>query len=130
MKQRNAALQKQRHDVDIMMRMMRPAKGVLGVEKGPIAAVAADDDVGIQESVRRKRGVSWTEIADRPPKTSLSTDERVAFLRLVKGIRANTIGIKVRDAGGRWAPMDVPSDTCFFYDVLGDLGTFFEPISM
>jgi hypothetical protein len=97
----NAALQKQRHDVDIMM---RPAKGVLGVEKRSIAAAAADDDVGIQENVRRKRGVSWTEIADRPPKTSLSTDERVAFLRLVKSIRANTVAMQVRDAGGRWGP--------------------------
>ena len=100
----NAALQKKRLDVDMMMCIMRPAKGVLGVEKRPIADVAADDDVGIQESVRRKRGVSWTEIADRPPKTSLSTDERVAFLRLVKSIRANTIGMQVRDASGRWAP--------------------------
>jgi hypothetical protein len=83
---------------------MRPARGILGVNKEPSAKEAVDDEVRVEECVRRKRGVSWVEIADRPPKTSLSTEERVAFLRLVKNIRGNTIGMQVRDACGRWAP--------------------------
>jgi hypothetical protein len=84
---------------------MRPARGILGT-KAKEADVEDEDDeeVRVEERVRRKRGVSWVEIADRTPKTSLSTEERVAFLRLVKIIRANTVCLQVRDACGRWAP--------------------------
>jgi hypothetical protein len=86
--------------------VMQPARGILGAKEPSAqeADVAVDDEVRVEECVRRKIVVLWVEIADRPPKTSLSTEERVAFLRLVKSIRAYTVGLQVRDACGRRAP--------------------------
>ncbi len=52
----------------------------------------------MEEAVRKKRGVVWVEVADRPAKTAVPSGEKVAFLRLVKAIRSNSAGILVRDA--------------------------------
>jgi len=89
---------------------MRPAKGVLG--KAP--ASSSDDElpapeVEVEEGVRKKRGVAWVEVADRPAKTAVPTGEKVAFLRLVKILRSNSAGILVRDAatGQVGAPKNV-----------------------
>jgi hypothetical protein len=83
--------------------MMRPSKGILGVSQAAAPKVVqVIGDEAVEEVVRRKRGVSWVEIADRSPKTSIPAEERVAFLRLVKSLRANSVGMQVRDASGRW----------------------------
>ena len=52
----------------------------------------------MEEAVRKKRGVLWVEVEDRPAKTAVPSGEKVAFLRLVKIIRSNSAGILVRDA--------------------------------
>jgi hypothetical protein len=68
---------------------MRSATGVLGRTKDPSSKVLSDDaDVGVVENVRKKRGVAWVEITDRPPNTEVPPGERVAFLRVVKYIRS------------------------------------------
>ena len=89
---------------------MRPAKGVLGKS----LTVSSDDElpapeVDVEEGVRKKRGVSWVEVADRPAKTAVPTGEKVAFLGLVKILRSNSAGILVRDAatGQVGAPKNV-----------------------
>ena len=81
---------------------MRPSKNILGVQQAAPKVVQDIGDESVEEVVRRKRGVSWVEIADRVPKTSIPADERVAFLRLVKSLRANSVGMQVRDTSGRW----------------------------
>ena len=79
--------------------IMRPAKGVLGK---PSSSASSDElpatEVGVEETVRKKRGVVWVEVEDRPAKTAVPSGEKVAFLRLVKIIRSNSAGILVRDA--------------------------------
>lgn len=85
---------------------MRPATGVLGRTKDSSSKVLSDDavsdDAGVVENVRKKRGVAWVEITDRPPNTGVPPGERVAFLRVVKYIRSNSAGIQVRDGNGHW----------------------------
>ena len=50
--------------------IMRPAKGMLGKQSSgsssdelPATEVGV---IGVEEAVRRKRGVVWVEVADRP----------------------------------------------------------------
>lgn len=89
---------------------MRPAKGVLGK---PSSSASSDElpatEVGVEETVRKKRGVVWVEVADRHAKTAVPSGEKVAFLRLVKSIRSNSAGVLVRDAatGQVGAPKNV-----------------------
>ena len=63
----------------------------------------------MEEAVRKKRGVVWVEVADRPANTAVPSGEKVAFLRLVKSIRSNSAGLLVRDAatGQVGAPKNV-----------------------
>ena len=65
--------------------IMRPAKGMLGK---PSSSSSSDElpatEVGVEEACRKKRGVVWVEVADRPAKTAVPPGEKVAFLRLVK----------------------------------------------
>ena len=78
---------------------MRPAKGKLGK---PSSSSSSDElpamEVEVEEAVRKKRGVVWVEVADRPANTAVPSGEKVAFLRLVKSIRSNSAGLLVRDA--------------------------------
>ena len=93
---------------------MRPSSGVLGRDKSPPskvalvsddAAIVSDDaeaGAGVEENVRKKRGVAWVEITDRPPKAAVPSAERVAFLRVVKYLRSNSSCIQLRDMNGHW----------------------------
>jgi hypothetical protein len=94
----------------IALSIMRPAKGVLGKA---ITDSSSDEiplpDVEVEECVRKKRGMAWVEVADRPTKTAVPSGEKVAFLRLIKTLRSNSAGILVRDAatGQVGAPKNV-----------------------
>lgn len=89
---------------------MRPAKGVLGqVSSNSSSDELPAKEVEVEETVRKKRGVAWAEVADRPANTAVPSGEKVAFLRLVKSIRSNSAGFLVRDAatGQVGAPKNV-----------------------
>jgi transposase len=85
---------------------MRPATGKLGaaVSSPTSSPERPATDAGVEQNVRRKRGVAWVEITDRPAKTAVPYGERVAFLRVVKSLRSKSPQISVRDGGVWCAP--------------------------
>ena len=60
--------------------IMRPATGKLGaaVSSPSSSPERPATDAGVEQNVRRKRGVAWVEITDRPAKTAVPYGERVA----------------------------------------------------
>jgi hypothetical protein len=88
---------------------MRPATGKLGASAASSSSPerAAPRDADVEENVRRKRGVAWIEISDRPAKTAVPHGERVAFLRVVKSLRSKSPQISVREGGAWSAPKNV-----------------------
>jgi hypothetical protein len=78
---------------------MRPARGVLGKLADSSSDELQAPEVEVEEGVRKKRGVVWVEVADRPAKTAVPPGEKVAFLRLVKVLRSNSAGILCQRIG-------------------------------
>ncbi len=56
---------------------MRPAKGVLGK---PSSSSSSDElpatEIGVEGTVRKKRGVVWVEVADRHATTAVPSGEK------------------------------------------------------
>jgi hypothetical protein len=73
--------------------IMRPAKGVLGNAADSPSDELQAPEVEVEEGVRKKRGVVWVEVADRPAKTAVPP---------VKILRSHSAGILVRGRQVKW----------------------------